>query len=322
MLSCALGWVVAKISLKLKNKSLDYGADFACVHRRGYYFLYFKAQTLDSAICCSRTPSDYGEAVKGRRLPRSTCFGADGRRRRPGHGRSMPAGTAGCSSRLLWLAACPQLPENRHRVRRDVSRRRVYRRGGGQAGHKRLGRPAVQRSFRRFIASPDLYAQLRPGHSAAAARRRPAPAATGRSLLATLECRSSALNCRTPAAPLLLAGAICMLASMNDITAPSVSLEGKSLWLLQSLPVTPWQAHAREALSAQLAADGRAASDLHRLRAFCRIPIHRSRRRMLVLALTLALYELFPAAARAYDPGPENAEPVTGRAKSRPLSRA
>ena len=32
-----------------------------------------------------------------------------------------------------------------------------------------------------------------------------------------------------------------MLASMNDMTAPSVSLEGKSLWLLQSLPVTPWQ---------------------------------------------------------------------------------
>ena len=25
------------------------------------------------------------------------------------------------------------------------------------------------------------------------------------------------------------------------MTAPSVSLEGKSLWLMQSLPVTPWQ---------------------------------------------------------------------------------
>ena len=32
-----------------------------------------------------------------------------------------------------------------------------------------------------------------------------------------------------------------MLASMNDMAAPSVSLEGKSLWLMQSLPVTPWQ---------------------------------------------------------------------------------
>ncbi len=28
---------------------------------------------------------------------------------------------------------------------------------------------------------------------------------------------------------------------MNDMAAPSVSLEGRTLWLLQSLPVTPWQ---------------------------------------------------------------------------------
>lgn len=38
--------------------------------------------------------------------------------------------------------------------------------------------------------------------------------------------------------PLLAVGAICMIATMNDITAPSVSLEGKNLWLLQSFPVT------------------------------------------------------------------------------------
>ena len=41
--------------------------------------------------------------------------------------------------------------------------------------------------------------------------------------------------------PVLLCAAVCMLSSMNDMTAPSVSLEGKSLWLVQSLPVTPWQ---------------------------------------------------------------------------------
>ena len=40
---------------------------------------------------------------------------------------------------------------------------------------------------------------------------------------------------------LFAAAILCMLASMNDTAAPSVSLEGKSLWLLQSLPVKPWQ---------------------------------------------------------------------------------
>lgn len=42
--------------------------------------------------------------------------------------------------------------------------------------------------------------------------------------------------------PLIAAAAICMTASMNDMTAPSVSLEGKNLWLLQSLPVSGKQA--------------------------------------------------------------------------------
>ena len=47
--------------------------------------------------------------------------------------------------------------------------------------------------------------------------------------------------------PLLAAAAICALASMNDLAAPSVSLEGKSLWLAQSLPVP-----AAKVLSAKL----------------------------------------------------------------------
>ena len=41
--------------------------------------------------------------------------------------------------------------------------------------------------------------------------------------------------------PVMLSICLCGVASMNDMTAPSVSLEGKSLWLMQSLPVTPWQ---------------------------------------------------------------------------------
>ncbi|MGM9578077.1 MAG: hypothetical protein ACI3VS_01720 [Evtepia sp.] len=37
---------------------------------------------------------------------------------------------------------------------------------------------------------------------------------------------------------LLAAGAVCLIASMNDISAPSVSLEGKNLWLVQVFPVS------------------------------------------------------------------------------------
>ncbi|MGN0527289.1 MAG: hypothetical protein ACI4IF_07625 [Acutalibacteraceae bacterium] len=37
--------------------------------------------------------------------------------------------------------------------------------------------------------------------------------------------------------PLLATAAICTLSTMNDITSPSVSLEGKNIWLVQSFPI-------------------------------------------------------------------------------------
>ena len=41
--------------------------------------------------------------------------------------------------------------------------------------------------------------------------------------------------------PMLIVIAICVMAGNNTITAPSISLEGKNLWLAKSLPVSAWQ---------------------------------------------------------------------------------
>lgn len=41
--------------------------------------------------------------------------------------------------------------------------------------------------------------------------------------------------------PILICGMVCAIAGMSFLTAPSISLEGSTLWLLQSLPVQPWQ---------------------------------------------------------------------------------
>lgn len=64
--SCALGWVVAKISLKLKRKSLItviVSLAFFAV----YYFAVFKAQTLISELLSNAEA--FGEAVKGAAYP-------------------------------------------------------------------------------------------------------------------------------------------------------------------------------------------------------------------------------------------------------------
>lgn len=52
-------------------------------------------------------------------------------------------------------------------------------------------------------------------------------------------------------AAVLLCAAVCMLAAMNNMVTASVSLDSRTLWLAQSLPVTPWQV-LRAKLSAQL----------------------------------------------------------------------
>ena len=45
----------------------------------------------------------------------------------------------------------------------------------------------------------------------------------------------------TEATAVLAVGMAFAIAAMNDISAPSISLEGKNLWIAQSLPVTSWQ---------------------------------------------------------------------------------
>lgn len=53
-----------------------------------------------------------------------------------------------------------------------------------------------------------------------------------------------ALAAQLPAQELgvvLLAFTVVLVAGMNLLTVPSISLEGESLWQMQSLPVTPWQ---------------------------------------------------------------------------------
>ena len=45
-----------------------------------------------------------------------------------------------------------------------------------------------------------------------------------------------------PLTAVLLTAAVCLVCSMNDMAVPSVSLEGKTLWISRSLPVDAWTA--------------------------------------------------------------------------------
>ncbi len=55
------------------------------------------------------------------------------------------------------------------------------------------------------------------------------------------------------ALPVLFTAAICLILSTNVILPVSVSMEGKTLWQIRSLPIDPWAIlHAKETMSVQL----------------------------------------------------------------------
>ena len=56
-----------------------------------------------------------------------------------------------------------------------------------------------------------------------------------------LDAANQILSVHSETIPVLLCSLICAMAGTIDISAPSVSLEGKTIWLVQSLPATPWQ---------------------------------------------------------------------------------
>lgn len=224
LLSCLLGWVVAKISLKLKHKSIT----TVLVSLLGiglYYFIYFKAQTVISDLVANAVV--YGVKIKGAAYP-LYLFG----RMAEGDWTAM----ALVSAAVVLLTALTWLLLSRSFLRLATS--------GGSTGKARyrekkarvrsLPAALLGKECRRFVSSPNYMLNCGLGVLMI-------PAAGVLLLLKGGEWLGL-LKAVLPGAESTLAISVaCLLASMNDMAAPSVSLEGKSLWVLQSLPVSAWE---------------------------------------------------------------------------------
>ena len=227
LLSCLLGWVVAKISLKLKHKSIM----TVLVSLLGiglYYFIYFKAQTVISDLVANAVV--YGVKIKGAAYP-LYLFG----RMAEGDWTAM----ALVSAAVVLLTAMTWLLLSRSFLRLATS--------GGSAAKARyrekkarvcsLPAALLGKECRRFVSSPNYMLNCGMGVLLI-------PAA-GVLLLVKGGEWMAPLKTMLPGAESTLAALVisvaCLLASMNDMAAPSVSLEGKSLWVLQSLPVSAWE---------------------------------------------------------------------------------
>ncbi len=223
VLSCLLGWVVAKISVKVKNKSY-FTVIFSLLFIGGYYYLYFRATDLIRALV--EHAAEYGERIRGGAYV-LYLFG------RIGEGEWLPtavfaAATAALLGMVLWLLSRSFLRlasagDSAGTVRSRERTDRVRTPFG----------TLLSKELKRFVSSGNYMLNsgigillLVIGGVVLLIR--------GRVLFETL---GPVFGGMPDLLPVLLSAGLCMLISAVDLTAPSVSLEGRSLWILQSLPV-------------------------------------------------------------------------------------
>lgn len=227
ILACLLGWVVAKVSVKLKGRSFI--AVLAALIFFGlYYFVYFRASVIIRSIVANAAA--LGGAVKGAAWPLYALG-------RVGEG-SIPA-MLGVAAAVLALLALTGWILSRSFLSLATAGGRTER-VRGRARPLRAKSPSAAllgKELARFTSSAGYMLNCGFGALMTVAAAA-ALLIKGGTLRAILEENFGSVH-GFPA--VLLTAAVCLLAGSCDISAPSVSLEGKHLWLAQSLPVPPRQ---------------------------------------------------------------------------------
>ena len=223
ILSCLLGWAVARISVRLKNKSFVtvFGA---LVLIAAYYFFYFKANVFIRSMLANA--EIYGARIKGA-AGVLYLFG------RIGEGDWLSAAVFAAVitalSALVWIALTRSFL--RIAAMGGKTGRAVYREKTAKVRSpfralvgKELGKFASSPTYMLNCGLPILFIPI----------CGVLLLLKGREVLGVL---NGVFAARPDTAAVLVCTVLCMLISMNDMAAPAVSLEGKSLWLSQSLPL-------------------------------------------------------------------------------------
>ena len=228
-LSCLLGLLVAAISVRIKRKSLVITLASLCFLAL-YFFGYSKL--MSSLGDLLTMAGDIAERVKGPLFPLYHLgLAATGK----------PRSLLLFAGMVFFILAVVYLLLSRSFLLLATTNKggvtTVYKRE--RATQKSVNSALLRKELKRFLSSPTY--MLNCGLGALFL-----PAA-GVMLLIFREDATAMLPLFTTLLggedilPLLLAAMACMMASMVYISAPSVSLEGKHFWILQSLPVSPRQ---------------------------------------------------------------------------------
>lgn len=227
IISCLLGWVVAKISQKLKNKSFI-TVIISVVFLAAYYLVYFNAQQWLSQLVENAVL--YGEKIKGKAyilylLGKSS--------------EGDPIGLLTAAAIVALLGALTWMLLSKSFISIATSTGSAAKVSGKLKESKQLSVSGtlLKSEFTHFVSSANYMLNCGLG-----VLMLPVAAVAlfikGDLVVNTLD---NMFGVESGCTVILLCAAICMLTSMNDMAAPSVSLEGKSLWIKQSLPITGQQ---------------------------------------------------------------------------------
>lgn len=226
-LSCALGYVVAKISLKIKNRSFIVVL-ISLVFFGLYYFFYFKAQEMVSDLITNAAL--YGNRIKGAAYP-VYLFG------KAGTGDLLAVFTVTLVVAALFFLMWARMSGTFIKVATasGKSEKKQYKKSDIKKGSQNAA--LIKKEFLRFTKSPNYMLNNGLGilfflicGGAFLIKR-----ADIRALLSEFSGKDSGLVAA------LFAAALCLIAAVITVAAPSLSLEGKNLWVLQSLPIRPQQ---------------------------------------------------------------------------------
>ncbi len=231
-LSCILGWGVAKISVHLKSRSLVVVL-LSLVFFGFYYFFFFNLSEYMNALIANAAA--IGEEVRSS-AHILYIIGRCGE----GDPLSMLYLTTAVSA--LFAATCFALSRSFIKIATssDKTAKRVYR--ARTAKMRSSSSALLFKESARLLSSPTYMLNCALGT--------PLLIAAGTLLLIKdqeLTDIAAMLPLPDGLCAAILCFAVCLLCSICDLTAPSVSLEGRSLWIAQSLPV-----HPQELLRAKL----------------------------------------------------------------------
>ena len=224
-LTCILGWVVALVASKLKNKSFV-TVFISIAFIAGYYIIYFNLNNLIENLIAHA--AEFGEKVRGSAYPLYVLGkGADG----DWLSFLIVFALIAVLTALTYLI----LSRSFIRIATTKSSGRKTRYTEKKSKVSGIGKALYYKEWARFSSSPTymlntaLGTLLMPVVGIIALIK-------GKELTSFYPVfEAMGINIGAFLPPFILA-AVCLVATMNAVTAPSVSLEGNNLWIIRSSP--------------------------------------------------------------------------------------